>query len=84
VRDVDLGLSYGLDPEVLHQHEDEVIKALTVLFTVTIPLTIVTSAFGMNVWFPGFNAVEGLYLALAIMLIPTIAIVIWLRRKKWL
>ncbi len=63
---------------------NEVIKALTVLFTVTIPLTIVTSAFGMNVWFPGFGQAEGLYLALAMMFIPTIAIVIWLRRKKWL
>jgi len=63
---------------------NEIIKVLTVLFTVTLPLSIVTSAFGMNVLFPGFNATEGLYAALALMFIPTIAIILWLRRKKWL
>jgi magnesium transporter len=63
---------------------NEVIKVLTVLFTITIPLTIVTSAFGMNVYFFGFNAPEGLYLALALMALPTLALLWWLRRKKWL
>jgi len=63
---------------------NEIIKVLTVLFTVTLPLSIVTSAFGMNVLFPGFNSTEGLYAALALMFIPTIAIILWLRRKKWL
>jgi len=63
---------------------NEVIKVLTVLFTITIPLTIVTSAFGMNVQFFGFNAPEGLYIALVMMVVPTLALLWWLRRKKWL
>ena len=63
---------------------NQIIKVLTVLFTVTLPLSIVTSAFGMNVLFPGFNSAEGLYAALALMILPTIAIILWLRRKKWL
>jgi len=63
---------------------NQVIKVLTVLFTVTIPLTIVTSAFGMNVEFFGFNKPEGLWLALALMIIPTLTLVVWLWRKKWL
>ncbi len=49
---------------------NQVIKVLTVPFTITIPLTIVTSAFGMNVGFPGFNAPEGLYLVLGLMSCP--------------
>jgi len=63
---------------------NQIIKVLTVLFTVTLPLTIVTSAFGMNVKFWGFNEVEGLYVALALMFVPTIVLIVWLRRKHWL
>jgi len=63
---------------------NQVIKVLTVIFTVTIPLTIVTSAFGMNVRFWGFNEAEGLLLALVLMTVPTVALIVWLWRKKWL
>ena len=63
---------------------NEVIKVLTVLFTVTLPLALVSSAFGMNVAFFGFNQPEGLYLALALMIAPTLALVVWMRRKGWL
>lgn len=63
---------------------NQVIKVLTVLFTITIPLTIVTSAFGMNVGFPGFNQPEGLYLALALMFVPTLALTYWMWAKGWL
>ena len=63
---------------------NEVIKVLTVLFTVTLPIAIVSSAFGMNVAFFGFNQAEGLYLALALMIAPTLALVVWMRRKGWL
>ncbi|HEY7588145.1 MAG TPA: magnesium/cobalt transporter CorA [Thermoplasmata archaeon] len=63
---------------------NQVIKVLTVLFTITIPLTIVTSAFGMNVSFPGFNAPEGLYIAMSMMILPTLVLFVWLWRKGWL
>jgi magnesium transporter len=63
---------------------NQVIKVLTVLFTITIPLTIVTSAFGMNVGFPGFNTAEGLYLALGLMFAPTIVLTYWMWHKGWL
>ncbi len=63
---------------------NQVIKVLTVLFTITIPLTIVTSAFGMNVGFPGFNQPEGLYLALGLMFLPTIGLTYWMWAKGWL
>src|SRR6266566_2067844 len=63
---------------------NEVIKVLTVLFTVTLPIALVSSAFGMNVAFFGFNQPESLYLALALMIAPTLALVVWMRRKGWL
>jgi len=63
---------------------NEVIKVLTVIFTISIPATIVTAAFGMNVSFPGFNRPEGLYLALLLVTVPTFVLLYWLRRKAWL
>jgi magnesium transporter len=63
---------------------NEVIKVLTVIFTVTLPIAAVSSFFGMNVAFPGFNQPDGLYVALALMFVPTGALVYWLHRKKWL
>ncbi len=63
---------------------NRVIKVLTVVFTITIPLTIVTSAFGMNVYFYGTGQPEGLYLALGIMGASTIALLVWLRIRRLL
>ncbi len=63
---------------------NEVIKVLTVIFTITLPIAIVSSAFGMNVTFYGFNRPEGLYAALALMAIPTVVLAVWMRRKGWL
>jgi magnesium transporter len=63
---------------------NEVIKVLTVLFTVTLPIAIVTSAFGMNVPYFGFGQPEGLYLSIVLMSVPTAILVSWMYRKGWL
>jgi len=63
---------------------NEVIKVLTVIFTITLPIAIVSSAFGMNVSFYGFNEPMGLYIALTLMAVPTVILTMWMRRKGWL
>src|SRR5881396_300075 len=63
---------------------NEVIKVLTVIFTITLPIAIVSSAFGMNVAFYGFNEPAGLYIALSLMAVPTVALTLWMRQKGWL
>jgi magnesium transporter len=63
---------------------NEVIKVLTVIFTITLPIAIVSSLFGMNVSFFGFNEPVGLYIALTLMAVPTVALTLWMRRKGWL
>jgi len=63
---------------------NEVIKVLTVIFTITIPASIITSAFGMNVWYPGFLEPLGLGIALGLMIVFSLITFIYLRRKKWL
>jgi len=63
---------------------NEVIKVLTVIFTITIPASIITSAFGMNVMYPGFGAWEGLAIALSLILGFSMLTVWYLRRKGWI
>jgi len=63
---------------------NEVIKVLTVIFTVTIPAAIVTSAFGMNVMYPGFGGWEGLAIALTLIVVFTLITFLYLRRKRWM
>src|SRR5213080_2982488 len=63
---------------------NEVIKVLTVIFTITLPIAIVSSACGMNVTFYGFNRPEGFYVALALMAVPTVLLAVWMHRKGWL
>ena len=69
---------------LVSNQSNEVIKVLTVIFTITLPIAIVSSAFGMNVLFFGFNAAEGLYLALLLMGVPTGILAWWMHRKGWL
>jgi len=61
---------------------NRVIKVLTVVFTFTIPLTIVTSVFGMNVYFPGTGEPLGLYIALVIMAGTTAMLALFLRARR--
>jgi len=63
---------------------NQVIKVLTIIFTVTIPLTIITSAYGMNVAFPGFNTWVGFATALILMAGSTAAMVWYMRKRFWL
>jgi len=61
-----------------------VIKALTVVFTVTLPVAIITSAFGMNVEFPGREGYLGLGLALLLMAATTAATALYMKRRRLL
>jgi len=63
---------------------NRVIKVLTIVFTVTIPLAIVTSAFGMNVGFPGRDQPLGLAIALVLMAGSTAVLLLFLRARRLL
>lgn len=63
---------------------NEVIKTLTVIFTLTLPLAIITSAFGMNVGFPGFNTAAAFWASLLLMGGVTGAMAYYLHKKGWI
>jgi magnesium transporter len=62
---------------------NEVIKRLTVLATLGLPLTIVTSYYGMNFSFAEYRWKHGALYVLALLVVTGLATYGWIRRKHW-
>lgn len=64
---------------------NEVMKTLTVIATIMMPLTLIASIYGMNFkHMPELNSKFGYPMAILIMATITIGMLIFFRRKKWL
>ena len=62
----------------------EVVKLLTLITLITTPLTLVGTWYGMNFKFmPEYEMQYGYELAMAIMLVSTLALYWWFKKKKW-
>ena len=64
---------------------NEVMKVLTIVATIFIPLTFITSLYGMNFdYIPELQWRWGYPLVLAFMLLLSLAMLIYFRRRRWL
>ena len=64
---------------------NEVIKVLTVISTIFIPITFIASLYGMNfINMPELHWQHGYEMVLAFMLVIVIIMLIYFRRKRWL
>ncbi|QKG79253.1 magnesium/cobalt transporter CorA [Tenuifilum thalassicum] len=64
---------------------NEIMKVLTIIATIFIPLTFIAGVYGMNFkYMPELNWRFGYPMSVALMLIVGILMVIYFRRKKWL
>ncbi|MEW6515714.1 MAG: magnesium/cobalt transporter CorA [candidate division FCPU426 bacterium] len=64
---------------------NEIIKTLTTITTILMPLTVITSFYGMNVKIPEFELGRfGYYISLGLLVLALTGMVIFLKRKKWL
>jgi magnesium transporter len=64
---------------------NEVMKMLTVIATIFIPLTFLAGVYGMNFnYMPELNWHYGYFLALFVMLLVGVLMLIWFKRKKFL
>ncbi|MGE4539146.1 MAG: magnesium/cobalt transporter CorA [Desulfovibrio sp.] len=62
-----------------------VMKVLTVVGTIFIPLTFITSLYGMNFeYMPELKWHYGYYITLGLMLALSLGMLAWFRKKKWL
>ncbi len=69
---------------VVNNSLNEVMKTLTIIATIFLPLGLVASAYGMNVAFPGKEEWTGLAAALVLMGIVGAIMLMFFRRRKWL
>jgi magnesium transporter len=74
---------------VVNNRMNEVMKILTVITTLFMPITFVTGFFGMNFFGPvarltGWTSQQVFHLTLGVMLAVPIIMFIWMRRRTWL
>lgn len=62
---------------------NEVMKVLTVYGTVALPLVIITGFFGMNLKLPWIESPYGTYYAIGLMVLSTLAVLYYFRRRHW-
>jgi len=64
---------------------NEVMKILTIIMTMMMPLTLITGVYGMNFKFmPELYSPYGYYTTLSLMLLIALGMLIFFKRKKWL
>jgi magnesium transporter len=64
---------------------NEVIKVLTIMATIFIPLTFVAGIYGMNFrYMPELEWMWGYPLVLIVMLLLALIMLLFFRKKKWL
>jgi magnesium transporter len=81
------GLTGVLDAylSVVSNRMNEVMKALTLVATIMLPLTFIAGVYGMNFEFmPELHWRHGYAFALALMLLVAVAMIGWFRSKRWL
>jgi magnesium transporter len=74
---------------VINNRMNEVMKTLTIITTLFMPLTFLTGFFGMNFFEPlglmkAWTATPVFYVVLAINILMPIGMYIWMRRRMWL
>jgi magnesium transporter len=69
---------------VISHRQNDVLKILTIISTIMLPLFVITGVFGMNVHFPGENTTTGFWVITGAMVASVIAMVWYFRYKRWL
>jgi len=69
---------------VISHRQNDVLRVLTVVSVILLPLTLITGIFGMNVHFPGFGSMTGFWSVVGIMAVTLLALLGFFRYKRWL
>lgn len=70
---------------LLNSHTNEIMKLLTILATITLPLSLLANIFGMSKDnMPIIGNTNGFWVILGIMTSSVILLIVWFKSKKWL
>jgi magnesium transporter len=69
---------------VLSHQLNDVLRVLTVLSVVFLPLTLIASIFGMNVRVPGQDHIEPFWVILVVMVVILIGMLSYFKKRDWL
>src|ERR671931_1675499 len=69
---------------VISHRLNDVLRILTVISVVFLPLTLIASIFGMNVRVPDQGEIAGFWIILAAMVVLLVGMVAYFRRRGWL
>jgi magnesium transporter len=69
---------------VISHRQNDVLRVLTVVTVILLPLTLITGIFGMNVHFPGFDTAEAFWVIAGVMLGLGLSLTAFFRIKRWL
>lgn len=70
----------------VNNHLNQIMKTLTIITVIALPLTVITSFFGMNFaeTVPGFAGRVTFIIGMCLMVALPITLLYWFRRKKWM
>ena len=63
---------------------NDILRVLTSISVVILPLTLIASVMGMNSWVPGEHNEAGFFVVLLVMAVILVGMVVYFRRRKWL
>jgi len=69
---------------VISHKQGDVLRILTVIATIALPLTVIASLFGMNVDFPGEGTAHAFWIVLGVMFAALVGMVAVFRYNRWL
>lgn len=69
---------------VISHRQNDVLRVLTLIATIMLPLTLITSIFGMNVLFPGEATRIAFWVIIGVVVAGLIGMVGFLRWRRWL
>src|SRR5438105_7690617 len=69
---------------VIQHRQNDVLRVLTVVSVILLPLTLVTGIFRMNVHFPGFGSAEAFWIVVGAMVITAASLAAFFKYKRWL
>jgi magnesium transporter len=68
----------------INHRQNDILRVLTVVSVILLPMTLITGIFGMNVRFPGFATITAWWAIVAAMVALAVSLAAFFRYKRWL